>query len=134
MQEHDARVLRGAAVPTAIVALPIVLVATVLAGAKGALGAVAGVVLVAVFFTAGVVVLGWAAKINPVALMNVAIATYLVKVAALLLILLAFGDTTLFDRRAFGLSILVAAIVWMAGEVWAFSQLKILYVEPDRGA
>jgi ATP synthase protein I len=134
MQEHDARVLRGAAVPTAIVAPPIVLVATVLAGAKGALGAVAGVVLVAVFFTVGVVVLGWAAKINPVALMNVAIVTYLVKVGALLLILLAFGDTTLFDRRAFGLSILVAAIVWMAGEVWAFSRLKILYVEPDRGA
>jgi len=134
MQEHDARILRGAAVPTAVVAVPLVLIAGLLAGGKGALGAALGVVVVAVFFTVGVVVLGWAAKINPVALMNVAIATYLVKAFALLLVLVFLGDTTLFDRRAFGLSIVMAAVVWMAGEVRAFSQLKILYVEPDRGA
>jgi ATP synthase protein I len=134
MQEHDVRILRGAAVPTAVVAVPLVAVAAILAGGKGALGAALGVVLVAVFFTVGVLVLGWAAKINPVALMNVALATYLVKVAALLGVLLALGDTTLFDRRAFGLAILVAALVWIAGEVRAFSRLKILYVEPDQGA
>ncbi len=134
MQEHDARILRGAAVPTAVAAVPLVLIAGLLAGGKGALGAALGVVVVAVFFTVGVVVLGWAAKIHPVALMNVAIATYLVKAFALLLVLVFLGDTTLFDRRAFGLSILIAAVVWMAGEVRAFSQLKILYVEPDRGA
>jgi ATP synthase protein I len=134
MQEHDLRILRGAAVPTAAVAVPLVVVAGLLAGGKGALGATLGVAVVAVFFTVGVVVLGWAAKINPVALMNVAIATYVVKAFALLLVLAALGDTTLFDRRAFGLSILVAAVVWMAGEVRAFSNLKILYVEPDRGS
>jgi ATP synthase protein I len=134
MQEHDARILRGAAVPTAIVAIPLVAGAGLLVGSKAALGAALGVVLVAAFFTVGIVVLGWAAKINPVVLMNVAIATYLAKVAALLAVLLLLGDTTLFDRRAFGLSILVAALVWIAGEVRAFSRLKILYVEPDRGA
>jgi ATP synthase protein I len=134
MQEHDARILRGAAVPTAIVAIPLVAGAGLLVGSKAALGAALGVILVAAFFTVGIVVLGWAAKINPVVLMNVAIATYLAKVAALLAVLLLLGDTTLFDRRAFGLSILVAALVWIAGEVRAFSRLKILYVEPDRGA
>jgi len=133
MQAHDARIIRGAAVPTAVVAVPLVVIAGLLEGAKGAVGAALGVILVAAFFTAGVVVLGWAAKINPVAMMNVAIATYVVKALALLLVLVSLGDTTLFDRRAFGLSILVAAVVWMAGEVWAFSRLKILYVEPDRG-
>jgi ATP synthase protein I len=133
MQEHDARILRGAAVPTAAVAVPLVVVAGLVEGGKGALGAALGVALVAVFFTVGVLALGWAAKIHPVALMNVAIATYVVKAFALLLVLVSLGDTTLFDRRVFGLSILVAAVVWMAGEVWAFTRLKILYVEPDRG-
>jgi ATP synthase protein I len=134
MQEHDAAVLRGAAIPTAVVAVPLVAVAGLTAGGKGALGAALGVLLVAVFFTVGVLVLGWASKINPVALMNVAIVVYLVKVVALLGVLLAFQDTALFDRRAFGLAIVVAALVWMAGEVRAFSRLKIVYVEPDRGA
>jgi ATP synthase protein I len=134
MQEHDTAILRGAATPTAVVAVPLVAVAAVTAGGKGALGAALGVLLVAVFFTIGVLVLGWASKINPLALMNVAIVIYLVKVVALLGVLLFFQDTTLFDRRAFGLAILVAALVWMAGEVRAFSRLKMLYVEPDRGA
>jgi ATP synthase protein I len=90
------------------------------------------VLLVGVFFTVGVVVLGWASRINPLALMNVAIFTYLVKVLALFLVLVAFQDTTLFDRQVFALSVLVAAVVWIVGEVRAFSRLKILYVEPDR--
>lgn len=132
MQEHDAQILKGAAVPTAVVGALLVVAGAVIAGTKGAIGAVAAVLLVAVFFTVGVVVLGWASRINPVALMNVAIFTYLVKVLALFLVLVAFQDTTLFDRRVFAMSILVAAVVWIVGEVRAFSRLKILYVEPDR--
>jgi ATP synthase protein I len=55
-------------------------------------------------------------------------------VALLFAVLVVFQNAMLFDRRAFGLSIVVAAVVWMVGEVRAFSRLKILYVEPDRGA
>ena len=53
-------------------------------------------------------------------------------VLVLLLLLLAVQDTTLFDRRAFAFSTILAAVVWMIGEVRAFSRLKMLYVEPDR--
>jgi ATP synthase protein I len=132
MQEHDVQILKGAAVPTAVVGAVVVIVGAGMAGTKGAIGAVAAFLLVAVFFTVGVVVLGWASRTNPMALMNVAIFTYLVKVAALFVVLVAFQDTTLFDRRIFGLSILLAAVVWIVGEVRAFSRLKMLYVEPDR--
>jgi ATP synthase protein I len=132
MQEHDVQILKGAAVPTALVGIVLVVIGALTTGAKGAIGAAAAVLLVAVFFTVGVVILGWAARINPVALMNVAIVTYIIKTLALFLVLIAFQDTTLFDRQVFALSILVAAVVWIVGEVRAFSRLKILYVEPDR--
>ena len=132
MQQTDLRVLRGAAVPTAVVGVVLVLAAGVLAGGKAAVGALIGVLLVAAFFTAGMVVLAWAARINPVVLMNVAIATYVGKVLVLFLLLLAVQNTTLFDQRAFAFATIIAAIVWMVGEVRAFSRLKMLYVEPDR--
>ena len=131
MQAHDVQVLRGAAVPTAAAGVVLVVVGAVLEGTKGAIGAAAAVLLVAVFFTVGVVVLGWASRINPVALMNIALLIYLLKVLALFGVLVAFRDTTLFDRQVFGVSIAVAAVVWIVGEVRAFSRLKILYVEPD---
>jgi ATP synthase protein I len=133
MQQHDVQVLRGAALPTAVAGVLLVVAAGVMAGGKGALGAALAVLVVAAFFTIGMVVLAWAARINPVTLMNVAIATYIVKVAALFVLLLAVQHTTSFDRRAFAFSIVVAAVVWMVGEVRAFSRLKMLYVEPDHG-
>jgi len=132
MQENDAQILRGAAVPTAVAGLVLIAVGAVAAGAEGAIAAAAAVLLVAAFFTTGVVILGWASRVNPVALMNIAIVTYIVKTFALFVLLVAFRNTTLFDRRVFGMSIAVAAIVWIVGEVRAFSRLKILYVEPDR--
>jgi ATP synthase protein I len=131
MQVHDAQILRGAAIPTAVVGVLLLVMGGMVAGTKGVIGAALGVVLVAAFFTAGLVVIGWASKINPMMMMNVALFTYLVKIALLFVLLMMFQDTKAFDTKVFALSLLVSTLVWIGAEVRAFSRLKILYVDPD---
>ncbi len=131
MQVHDAQILRGAAIPTAVVGVLLLVMGGVVAGTKGVIGAAVGVALVAAFFTAGLVVIGWASKINPMMMMNVALFTYMVKIALLFVLLMMFQDTKAFDTKVFALSLLVSTLVWIGAEVRAFSRLKILYVDPD---
>lgn len=132
MHEHDAAVLRGAFVPTAVAGVVATVVAAVLGGGKGALGALIGTVVVLVFFTVSLVVVGRASRTSPYAAMNAAILTYLVKIGVLFLLIVAFADTTAFDTKAFGLTIVACTLVWTTFEVRAFSRLKMLYVDPDQ--
>lgn len=131
MHEHDAAILRGALLPTAVVGLLAVLVAGVVVGAKGALGALLGTLVVVVFFTVSLVVVSRASRVSPYAAMNAAILTYLVKIGVLFGLIVAFQDTTAFDTKTFGLTIIACTLVWTAFEVRAFSRLKMLYVDPD---
>jgi ATP synthase protein I len=131
MQVHDAQILRGAAIPTALAGVALVIAGGLVAGTKGLIGAAFAVLVVAAFFTVGMVVIGWASRINPMMMLNVALVTYLVKIALLFVLLKTFEGTTAFDTKIFAGSLLVSTLVWIAAEVRAFSRLKILYVEPD---
>lgn len=132
MHEHDVAVLRGALIPTAVAGLLAVVVGAVAVGPKGALGALLGALVVVVFFTVSLVVVGRASRVSPYAAMNAAILTYLVKIGVLFGLIVAFQDTTAFDTKAFGLTIVGCTLVWTTFEVRAFSRLKMLYVDPDQ--
>jgi ATP synthase protein I len=131
MQRQDVAILRGAAVPTVVAAVVVIAAAALLAGAKGAVGAALGVVIVAVFFSVGVAAIGWASRVNPLMMLNVALLTYLVKIILLAVLLVAFKGTTAFDTKAFAWSILVSTLVWIGAELRTFSRQRILYVDPD---
>jgi ATP synthase protein I len=130
MHEHDASILRAALVPTAVAGVLAVVVAAFVGGGKAALGAALGVLVVVVFFTVGLVVVGRASRVSAYAAMNAAILTYLVKIGVLFALIVAFKDTTLFNTKAFGLTIIICTLVWTAFEVRGFSRLQILYVDP----
>jgi ATP synthase protein I len=130
MQVNDARILRGAAIPTTAVGVLVTVLLAVLAGPKGLLGAVLGLAVVVAFFTAGLLVITWAARTLPHALMNIALLSYLVKVGLLGVLLMIVRGTTLFDTRAFGWAALVSTLVWVAAEVRVFVRMKIFYTEP----
>jgi ATP synthase protein I len=134
MQVHDAQILRGAAIPTTAAGLSVAAVCLLVAGWKGLLGALFGVVVVGAFFSAGRLATGRVAKSNPLLLMNVAIITYLAQIAVLGVLLVLFRDTAAFDTKAFAWAILVSTLVWVIAEVRAFRRLKMLYVDPDGGA
>lgn len=130
MQEPDARILRGAAIPAATVGVVLIAVFAVLWGWHGFLGALFGVAVTVAFFGASLLVTSRASKHGPTVLMGAAFVTYLVKLGLLGVLLVTLHDTTRFNFQAFAISILVTMIAWLAGQVRAFAKTKMLYVEP----
>jgi ATP synthase protein I len=131
MQANDVRVLKSAAIPTFVVGAIAVVVALAVAGGKGALGALLGVLLVGVFFSVSVVVVAYAARVSPQMMAIAAMVSYLVKVVVIMVMLVTFRETTLWDTRAFAWAVVVGTIVWTAFEVRAFMKTKMLYVDPE---
>lgn len=128
----DAGVLIRSAVALAIIGLVVVVIGAVAAGGKGALGAILGVALVAVFFTLSVVTVSLARRWwGTTAMMATALVMYLGKVLALLAFVTAFSGTTAFSTRFFGVAAIAGVLVWSAGQIATLARRRILYVEPD---
>jgi len=122
-----------AAIPTTLVGVVAVVLASFLRGAQGLVGALLGSVIVVAFFAAGQLILEAVMKRNPTLAMTVAMLMYLVKIGILFILLLAFKNTHAFDTKVFAMTILVCTLVWTGAEVWAFGTAKVLYVEPGSG-
>jgi ATP synthase protein I len=130
MQAMDARLLRGAAVPTAAAGAIAVVLCTVLVGFKGFTGALIGTAIVLAFFSATILVISRVAQKQPEMLLGYAMLTYLGKIFVLLGLMLLFKHTTLFHFRAFGFTMLALTLVWLAAETRAVLKTKIFYVDP----
>ena len=85
-----------------------------------------------VFFGISVLVVGRAAKVSPQAMMAAAVGTYLVKILVLIILVGAFQNSTAFNGRFFGLTVIVCVLAYSAAQVVSSMRLKMLYVEPDR--
>jgi len=131
MQEQDANIVRGAAVPTLAVGVLLAVIFGVRSGLDGVIGAGLGTVLVIIFFGLSWLVIGRASQSGPTAMMGAAFGTYIVKIVLLGILLATLRDTTAFDFQAFAWGVLVGTIVFMAFEVRAFLRQRILYVDPN---
>ncbi len=132
MQAHDARILRGAAIPTAVVAAVVALVAAVVSGADGLVGALVGGAVVIAFFAAGWITLARLGRNNPMMLLPIALGTYLVQLIVVGVFIVLVKDVSALDTRALGWSVIVCTLAWMIFQLRAFSREKMLYVEPGR--
>ena len=132
MSAYYAVILRRSAMLTAPVALLMIVLGAVLGGTEGLLGAVIGVGLVIVFFGISVLVVGRAAKVSPQAMMAAAVGTFLAKIIVLIILLSVFQDSTAFNSKIFGLTVIVCVIAYSAAQMFSSMRLKIPYVEPDR--
>jgi ATP synthase protein I len=133
LSSSSLQLIRKAAIPTIVAAILGAVVGGIARGSAGAIGALIGGAIVVIFFTIGQVVLNTVIKKNPSMAMSVAMLMYLVKVAVLFALMLAFKHTSAFDTKVFASSILLCTLVWTAAEMWAFSTGKVLYVEPGSG-
>jgi ATP synthase protein I len=131
MMAQYARVVRWSVALTSVVAAVAVVVSAVLAGPKGAYGALIGVAVVAVFFGISILAVGRAARISPAAMMVTALGTFIVKIVAFMIVLVALGKSTAFSGRSLGFTALACILAWSAAQVGASMKLKMLYVEPD---
>jgi ATP synthase protein I len=132
MSAYYAVILRRSALLTAPVALLMIVLGAILGGTKGLLGAVIGVGLVIVFFGISVLVVGRASKLSPQAMMAAAVGTFLVKILVLIILLGTFQNSTAFNSKWFGLTVIVCVIAYSAAQMVSAMRLKMLYVEPDR--
>lgn len=131
MQSNDARILRGAAVPTALAGLVGTVVAGVVAGGKGVLGGAIGTVIVLLFFAAGLHALKVIGKRWPELLMSAGLLVYTTQIAVLLVLLLVLRDATFLNGRAFGFTMLACALVWPAAQAWMQTRVKTPYIDTD---
>jgi ATP synthase protein I len=127
--------LRGAFLAAAVVGVNAAAVSAVAAGRKGLWGALLGLLMVVVFSGAGLLALHLARRTTPTVQLAVAMASYTGRIAIFGgLLALALSSESL-DRNvnltALGISAMVVVMGWMAGEIWAWSRLRIPIYDLD---
>ncbi|TDC98101.1 hypothetical protein [Actinomadura sp. 7K507] len=116
MQSNDARMLRGAAIPASVAGVGAVLIGLLAAGSKGALAAALATVVVIAFFSISALVVSWAGKISPQTMMLAALASYLVKILAVMVLVTIMDGVTIWDTKVFGWTVIGLALLWIAAE------------------
>ena len=129
-----ATIVRRAGALTAVAAAIMVALSAALVGVKGLIGALIGVAIVTVFFGISVLVVGWAARKSPQAMMVAALVTYVVKIVLLAVVVSSLNGTTAFSTRTLGFTAIGCILVWSAAQVITAIKVKMLYVEPEQSA
>ncbi|MEW1776145.1 hypothetical protein [Streptomyces sp. NPDC086777] len=132
MPSNDARNLAQAAVPTAAVGVLAAVVSGVVAGGKGAIGALVATVIVILFMGIGLYVLQRTAKSYPQLFQMMGLMLYAAQLLLLIVFMAVFKNTTLFNPRAFAIVLVVATLTWITAQTRAHMKAKILYVEPEK--
>ncbi|MFF7382974.1 hypothetical protein [Streptomyces griseoluteus] len=131
MPSNDVRILAQAAVPTAAVGAIAAVVSGVVAGGKGAIGAVVGTLIVILFMGIGLYVLQRTARSFPQLFQMMGLLLYAAQLLLLVVFVGLFKNTTLFNPRAFAVVLVVATLTWIAAQARAHMKAKILYVDPE---
>lgn len=135
MQSSDGRILRGAAIPTALAGLVAVVVGLLAAGTKGALAAALAAVVVVAFFSISALAVAWAAKFSSQTMMLAALASYAVKILAVMVLVTAMDGVSIWNTKVFGWSVVALALTWIAAEFRVALQPGRPYIdEPENAA
>lgn len=133
---HVATVLRlasamqwHAAIITAVVAVIALVAAFLLAGGPGLVGALVGAVIAGGLGWLGTWVMARTARATPAGVMIGAMAAFGMKILFMLVFLLLFQGTTLFDSRSFAFTILAVTVAWIIGEVIGFVRTRVPAVD-----
>ncbi|MEV6281228.1 hypothetical protein [Kribbella sp. NPDC051770] len=127
--------LRGAVVAAVVVGVNAAAIATVAAGIAGLWGALLGLLMVMVFSGLGLFALHLSRRASPTAQLGVAMASYTGRIAIFGgLLAIALNSESLaanVNLTALGISAMVVVMGWMAGEIWAWSRLRIPIYDLD---
>lgn len=118
MQRHALALSLPLAVGAAVLGL-------VLRGVPGLVGALIGAVLGLAAGLVTTLVMRGTARTSPAGVMIGAMTSLAGKILLLMLFLVAFRGTTLFDNRVFGFTLLAVTIGWIAGEVIGFVRARV---------
>ncbi|HSO53417.1 MAG TPA: hypothetical protein VL330_11840 [Actinomycetes bacterium] len=128
---EEVRMARGAALATAAAAPLALGLAWWAAGSKGVLGAAFGLALAIAFFSATLLAVGAAGRVQPELMLPAAVLTFTFKMVVIGLLLFLLRDTTAFDREAFALALVAGTVIYLAAEIRFAMKAKIPYVVTD---
>ncbi|SOB82071.1 hypothetical protein [Streptomyces sp. 1331.2] len=131
MPSNDARILRGAAIPTAVAGIIAMAISYAVAQGKGLLGALFGAVLVMAFFSFGQIALDRLTRSNPQMMMAAGLLVYTTQILLVGIVLAVFKNTELFNRQAFAFTLLGCALIWTGFQVRGALKAKTFYVDTD---
>jgi ATP synthase protein I len=123
--------LRGAAIPATAAGVGAVLIGLLTEGSKGALGAALASVVVIAFFTITALVVSWAAKFSAQTMMLAALVSYMVKILAVMVLVGAMDEVTIWNTTVFGWTVIGLALLWIGAEVRLVMQRKLYIDEPE---
>jgi ATP synthase protein I len=124
------RVVRWSLALTSVVAAVAVVVCAALGGTKGTYGALIGVGVVAVFFAVSILVVSRAAKVSPMAMMIAALASFVAKIVAFMIVLAVMRHYHAYSFRDLGFTALACILAWSFSQVLVAMKLNVPYVEP----
>ncbi|TDW14079.1 hypothetical protein [Kribbella kalugense] len=128
--------LRGALIAALVVGVNATAVSAVAAGLPGLWGALLGLLMVIVFSGAGLIALHLSRKTSPTMQLAVAMASYTGRIAVFGgLLAVALSSDALaahVNLTVLGLVALVVVMGWMAGEIWAWSRLRVPIYDLDK--
>lgn len=99
------------------------------------LGIVLALIVVATFFGVRIATQRLSRNLDPISTMAVAMASYFAKLLFLgigLYLVATFTDPSTVDRKAFGITALLAALGWLVRDVRAYLKLKLHLPLPPR--
>lgn len=123
----ERRLLSGAVGVLGVLALPTVVVATLLAGWPGAAGAIAGLGLVAVLFTGSAALLGWVGRRAPSRAAGVMLAGAFGRLAFYVLALSILARVEWLHRPSLAIATAIAVGVTLAYELRLVSRMPRLF-------
>ena len=128
---EEVRMARGAALATAAAAPVALGLAWWAAGSKGLLGAAFGLALAVAFFSATLLAVGAAGRVQPELMLPAAVLTFAFKMVVIGLLLFLLRDTTAFDREAFALALVAGTVIYLAAEIRFALRARVPYVVTD---
>ena len=129
-----ARVVRRSAALCSVVAVVMIAICVAIAGTKGLYGALVAIGIVTAFFGISIVAVGRAAKVSPMVMMTVAMATYIAKIIVFMIVISLLRNVTVFNPRLLGLTAVVLILSWSGAQVFIMMRTKSLYVTPEEQA
>jgi ATP synthase protein I len=128
---EELRMARGAVLATAAAAPVALGIAWWADGSKGLLGAAFGLLLAAAFFSATLLAVGAAGRVQPELMLPAALVTFAFKLTVIGLLLFLLRDTTAFDREVFALALVAGTVIYLAAEMRFAMKARIPYVVTD---
>ncbi len=133
--ESNKEMWKGALFPSLILSALSILVSTVLLGSSGFFGSLLASFTVVIFFSVSLLVSRLTKSADPISTMALAMFSYFTKlllIAGFLIAVTRLTDEGDVDRTAFGVSALIVATGWLAGEVRSFFRLRLQLPLPQQ--